>query len=174
MTARFKSFGRVYEAVMRFKNNRQRKAVMARLRTISHPPFRSANHLPVRVSVIVPSTELEKNIPAKEFLRRVDSENRWFDNRFGGDTAVRETGSYLGVVKGKKKLIKEKGVIVESKTTTDNYERLKNEFARHIEQKRKEWKQQSVLAEVEGQTYIVPKQAFIADDKKFKGRVIVS
>lgn len=128
-----------------------------RLKYLEIPPFKSANVFPVQVSVLVPSTIYSKPIPAHRFSRRVDSEKRWFDDKFGGDTAVRDMGSYLSQ---EGKLIKEKGFIVESSMTSDKYNESIKDFAKHVHDRLKDWKQESIIVGIEGEKYIVPKQKF--------------
>ena len=152
--------------------NRSRSRSRSRsLKFVTPPPFKSSNHLPVQLTVLVPSTRFDKELDAATFSKRVDAEKRWFDKRFGGDTAVKDVGSYL--MDGKK-LIKEKGVIVEASTTTDKYKKFQREFARHVERRAKDWSQQTILSSVEGQKFIVPKQDFIDDEKKPVRKLIVT
>jgi hypothetical protein len=156
----------------------QRKAMFARirsctqLRTVRAPPFHSANHLPIQVSVIVPSTkDKSKPLSDTEFAQRVDSEKKWFDRRFGGDTAVKDVGSYL--MNGKT-LISEGGMIVEASTTSEKYNNVKKSFAKHVEARRKQWGQDTMASRVEGQLFIVPKKSYIDSEKKPERNIIVT
>jgi len=139
------------------------------LRTISSPRF-SRSRLPVQVSVIVPSTKKDKSITDKEYEKRIKDEQKWFNDRFGGSTTIEETGSYnMGG-----KVIKEKGVIVESSMSVKTYEKKKHIIEKHFRTKRNKWKQDTVLIKVEGQTFLIPKKSYINNDKKQNNRILVS
>lgn len=158
---------------MKFTSVKQQAKVMMQFRSIQSPPFRSANRLPVRVGLIVPSTQLDRKIKPHSFTKRVNSEKRWFDDKFGGDTSVEEIGSYSADINGKKKLIKERVVMVVSRTTPEQYAASRRTFARHVEARQRQWKQQTMYAEVDGRAYIVPKQSFIATDTKTPSRIAI-
>jgi hypothetical protein len=160
---------------LRFKSDKQRAAVMAKLRYIAAPPLQSANRLPVQVGIVVPSKVGTKYVGPKRHGRWVDSEKRWFDKKFQGDTSVKSLGTYLEKKKGKpSKLVKERGVIVESSTTVANYNKYRQAFARHAIERQKEWKQSSMLVFVEGQKFITPKQDYLLDDKRQSKKVLVT
>ena len=72
------------------------------------------------------------------------------------------------------KLIKEKGVLVQSSMTKKDYEKNLKELEKHFLQKRKEWKQDTVLIRVEGQDFIVPKKDYINSDDKQSEQIIIS
>lgn len=139
------------------------------LRFVNAPNLRR-NRLPVQVSVIVPSTKLDKSISEKQFQKRIRDEQRWFNRQFGGTTSIEEVGSFnLG-----KKVIKEPGVIVESSMSVATYEKNRAKIAKHFRNQRSKWQQNSILIKVEGQTFIVPKQGFIEDDKRQGRKIIVT
>ena len=143
----------------------KRRAMFRRLNTLGV----SSNRLPVQFSIIVPSTELNKKISAKKFVKRVDSEKTFLSRTFGGDTAIKSEGNFELKVRGKKPiLIKERGVIVESSTTPRIFNAKRKILVRHIQSRRKEWKQNSILFKVEGETFISPRQKFIAHDNTKK------
>jgi hypothetical protein len=135
-------------------------------------PHIVSNRLPVQVAIIVPSTKNNKNISTSSFSRRVDSEKKYFDSKFGGDTAVKDVGSYVQETKRGKKLIKERGVIVESSTTPKIYEKNKKDFESHVVKRQKQWKQDTILFRVEGEDFIYPKRPYIAHAGK-KGNIRV-
>lgn len=130
--------------------------------TIPPPPLNSANVLPVQVSTIVPSTEKDQKISNQEYNKRIIETKKQFDEAFGGDTSIKETGSYLM----DNQLIEEKGTIIESSTTTDEYLKNINKIADYIEQKGKDWKQDTMLLKVEGTTFITPKKEYIPSEKE--------
>lgn len=135
-----------------------RKAMFAKLNRIN---LRS-NRLPVQIRIIVPSTEGNKRITKKRYDRRVHAEKRYFIERFGADTSIQEVGSYKG---DGGEIIKEEGTIVESSTTPQVYEQKKRYLAKHIMARQKQWKQQTILYGVEGETFIYPKKKYIGDWK---------
>lgn len=126
-------------------------------------PFSVAtNRLPVQVSVIVPSTLNNKKIPVAEFNKRVRDEKTWFSKKFGGDTSIRDVGSYWDG----KKLVTEPGVVVESSMSVDSYNKFARDMAQHFEDVQKSWGQDTVLVKVEGQAIIIPKKDYIDTDTK--------
>lgn len=151
----------------------QQKAMFAKsanLRFIDSPKF-SSNKLPVQVAVVVPATtDEDKKLSEAQFKKRVDSEKRFMSKTFGGDTAIKGEGGFL--LEGK--LIKEKVVKVESSMSVADYNRNRQLIAKHVAERRKAWKQNSILVEVEGQTFITPKQSFISDDKKQSSKILVT
>ncbi len=140
----------------------QRKAMFARLNTLNV----RANRLPVQFSIIVPSTKLKKKISPSAFAKRVDSEKRFLSRTFGGDTAVKSEGNFELKERGKKPiLIKERGVIVESSTTKKVFNSQREALIRHLKQRKKQWKQNSLLFKIEGETFIFPRQSFIPHER---------
>ena len=143
----------------------QRRAMFRRLNTLGV----SSNRLPVQFSIIVPETELKKKISAKRFAKRVDSEKTFMSRTFGGDTAIKSRGNFELKVRGKKPvLIEEKGVIIESSTTPKIFNAKRKVLVRHIESRKKLWKQNSILFKIEGETFISPRQKFIPHDNTKK------
>jgi hypothetical protein len=130
----------------------------------------NSNRLPVQFSIIVPATELDKNIPEKEFEKRIEDEKEYFSKLFGGDTSIKAVGSYWDG----KKLIKEKAVLVTSSMSVDIYNKERKELAKHIKEKQKDWKQDTILHKIEGQDFITPKKSYIINDKKQSDFILVS
>lgn len=155
---------------MAIRNDRQRKAMFARINALN---IRS-NRLPVQFSIIVPSTKLDRKISTKAFARRADSERRFLSRTFGGDTSIKASGDFEIKEKGKQpKLIKEKSVIVESSTTARVFNAKRKTLIKHLKARQKQWKQNSILFKVEGETFITPRQSFIPHDKS-KRKILVS
>lgn len=150
-------------------SRQQQKAMFARLNQLD---IRS-NRLPVQYSIIVPSTKLDKKITSSAFQKRINSEKRFMDKTFGGDTTIRAVGSFV-LKRGKKEiLIKERNAIVESSTTKPIFNSKRMILKRHIIQRRKQWKQNSILFKVEGETFIFPRQKFIAHDRS-KRKILIT
>lgn len=158
---------------MPFKSDKQRKGFYAQLEKLDL----NANRLPVQFSIIVPSTIFDKKIKAHEFSKRIDAEKKYFDRKFNGDTAVKDVGSYVTrkYKKGKRlkdKIIKEKGVIVESSTTPEVYNKNRHFLASHIKKRQKDWKQSTILYKIQSESFIYPKQSYLPSSDK-KGKIIV-
>ena len=154
---------------MVIRSNRQRRAMFARINTLNV----RANRLPVQFSVIVPSTKLEKKISPSAFQKRINSEKIFMDKTFGGDTTVRAVGSFVLTKRKKDILIKEKNAIVESSTTRKVFNTKRKILIQHIKERRKQWKQNSILFKLEGETFIFPRQKFIPHDRS-KRKVLIT
>lgn len=154
---------------MVIRSNRQRRAMFARINTLNV----RANRLPVQFSVIVPSTKLEKKISPSAFQKRINSEKIFMDKTFGGDTTVRAVGSFVLTKRKKDILIKEKNAIVESSTTRKVFNTKRKILIQHIKERRKQWKQNSILFKLEGETFIFPRQKFIPHDSS-KRKVLIT
>ncbi len=128
----------------------------------------TSNRLPVQVSIIVPQTELDREISSKKFNTRIKNTKTFMSDNFGGDTSVKGVGSFILKEKGKTQLIKENIVLVESSTTPKIYNQNRKLLANFIIKNQKTWKQNSIGYSVEGTQFIYPKQDFIAHDKKKK------
>ncbi|GAG12478.1 unnamed protein product [marine sediment metagenome] len=139
-------------------------------RFIRAPPLKSINNLPVQVSVIVPSTEKEIKIPQPEFEKRIESEKKWFSRRFGGDTSVKTEGSFFDG----NDFIVEKGVSVESSMSVDTYNKKRRLLAKHLLDRQKQWKQDTMLMKIEGKVFIAPKRPYIDHDKDEGDLILVS
>ncbi|MAH48579.1 hypothetical protein CMI37_22330 [Candidatus Pacearchaeota archaeon] len=165
---------------MAFKSDKQRKAFFAKQGTTRsdvipriNPLKLKSNRLPIQFSVLVPSTKLDKKISTSSFRKRIDDEKKFMSKTFGGDTSVKSTGSFV-LKRGKKDiLIKEKNVIVESSTTTNKFNENRSRLIRHLKAKQKQWKQNSVLYKLEGESFIFPRQSFIPHDRS-RRRVTVT
>jgi len=155
---------------MAIRTDSQRKAMFARLNTLNV----RANRLPVQISIIVPSTRREKKISTAGFAKRIDSEKQFFSRTFGGDTAIKSEGNFELKEKGKKPiLIKERGVIIESSTTKKVFNSKRQILIKHLKARQKQWKQNSVLFKVEGETFIFPRQSFIPHDTS-KRKILIT
>ena len=137
--------------------------------TVEAPPIgEEVNNLPVQVAMHVPSTEEDQPITTSEFERRVERTKKWFDERFGGDTSTRGTGGYVM----DDELIEEQVAIVESSMSIDTYKTQAENLADFIRQKRKDWKQDTVLYKVEDRVFIYPHREYIDDDDSLTDELI--
>lgn len=146
-----------------FRHQMARYGIKSGTKSIHELKLRS-NRLPVQIGVVVPSTNFDKKLPAKEYEKRVAQEKKYFSELFGGETAISSSGGYIAQVGKRKKLIEEEGTIVEASTTSEKYERHKKKIANHIRARQKEWKQQTVGYSLEGDFYTYPRKKFIGND----------
>jgi len=136
------------------------------LHYIPAPALQSANNLPVQVSLIIPSTKNVEGktikLNTKEFNKRIDETKKFFDENFGGDTAIKEVGSYWDG--SKNELVKEKGAIVESSMSIPTYYEKVGKITEYAEKKQKDYLQDTMLVTVEGRKFITPKKDYIDHD----------
>ena len=125
-----------------------------------------SNRLPIQFGLIVPSTIKDKKIPQREFKRRISSERKFFTSKFGGDTAIQQSGGYSIKEKGTRKLIVEDGVMVMSSMSAQKYSQKRKVLADHVKKRRKQWKQDTIGYQLEGNFYTYPRKKYIGHDKK--------
>jgi hypothetical protein len=120
-------------------------------------------HLPIQQRVIVPSTTgADKPIPKTQLKKRVQNVRKYLSQTFGGYTSTKGTGGYYS--DDKKKVIKEKVVVVTSFGTKKAYSKNKGKVIEQLGNWGKKWGQESVGYEHEGDLYYI---------KTPKGRTIV-
>ena len=130
-----------------------------------------ANRLPIQFSIIVPSTK-GKVVRNDLFPKRVKEEKEFLTKLFGGDTAIEGSGSYIQKDNGKKSKTFERVMVVEASTTPLSFEKGRGKLMKHIEDKHKEWKQDTVFFKIEGESFIYPKRDYIDSDKAREGKKI--
>lgn len=111
--------------------------------------------LPVEQAVIVPSTKGIKNqkpISKKEFDKRIDDTRKFFYQKYGGFTSVKTTGGY---VSKDGRVIKEKGAKVTSFSSKADYNKDPKATFKQSSKWAKEWKQESISYENEGDMYLI-------------------
>ncbi len=112
-------------------------------------------HLPIKQSVIVPSTsglKTQRKISQKQLKLRVNNVRRFMSKRFGGFTDIKATG---GFVLRDGKLVKERVVKVISFSTKKDFKKNKSEVIKQVGRWGKKWKQESVSYENEGDLFII-------------------
>lgn len=126
------------------------------------PLENKSTKLKYQLQIYVPSTDFEKTTTTPVYNKRVKETEKFLSSEFGGDTSVRAKGGYIfDDPKDKKnfgKLGTEKVTIVESSMTKKQYEEKKPKIEKFIKSKRKEWKQEAILYNFEGDTYIYPQE----------------
>lgn len=132
-------------------------------------PILKANRLPVQFSIIVPSTKLSKSVSDKTFNSRVKQEKEYLTRLFGGETAIRGTGSYVLKASGlSEKKIPEKVMLIEASTTPDRFQEKRKEISNHIRKQQKSWQQDTIFYKIEGESFIYPKKDYIDSDNSSK------
>jgi len=118
-------------------------------------PFKmpkGTTHLPVETAVYVPTTtSTSKSIKANERRKRITETRRILSNFFGGYTQVRATGGYVSG----EKVITETIYKVTSFGKKDKFNKNKNKLRTWLLQKKKEWGQESIGYEQEGDMYYI-------------------
>jgi len=123
-------------------------------------------HLPIEQAILVPSTQnINKPVSQSEMKHRVDKVRKFLSQKFGGYTSVKEVGGWYS--DKKKKLIKEGIVKVTGFSTTKDYKRNKGLVAKQIKDWGKQWGQESMGYEKEGDLFLYP----IARKTKLKARI---
>ena len=154
---------------MAIRSDKQRRAMFARINALNV----RANRLPIQFSITVPSTKIDKKITPSAFQKRINSEKRFMDKTFGGDTTVRAVGSFVLTKRKKDILIKEKTAIVESSTTRKVFNSKRKILIKHLKDRKKQWKQNSLFFKLEGESFIFPRQSFIPHDRS-KRKILIS
>ena len=112
--------------------------------------------LPIEQAVIVPSTEdADKTISQSELNKRVKETQKFLAQTFGGFTSTKATGGYFS--DDKNKIIEEKVVVVTSFSGSDDFKVKQAELMGWIGRKQKQWSQESIGYELEGDLYYVKK-----------------
>ena len=123
-------------------------------------------HLPIEQAILVPSTQnINKPVSQSEMKHRVDKVRKFLSQKFGGYTSVKEVGGWYS--DKKKKLIKEGIVKVTGFSTTKDYKKNKGLVAKQIKDWGKQWGQESMGYEKEGDLFLYP----IARKTKLKARI---
>ena len=111
-------------------------------------------HYPIEQAIIVPSTKgkSQRKISKAEFKKRVNNVRRFMAKRYGGFTDTQETGGY---VMKNGKLVKEKVMRVNTFAKKKDYSKNKTDLMNQIKRWRKNWGQESIGYEKEGDFYTI-------------------
>lgn len=125
--------------------------------------------LPLEMVVYVPSTQdVDKVISVDAMDKRVDEVKEYLASKFGGYSSADKLG---GFVDSKGKLVNEDVVQVTSFSTKEAYDEYKEELIQQLAKWGKEWGQEAIGFEFEGDLMYVPQQfkdGGEADDLKKK------
>lgn len=112
------------------------------------------DELDIEQAVIVPSTTKgDKPISQTEYKKRIEKVKRYLSKRFGGYTAVKGSGGYYS--NDRKKMIHEKVARVVSFSENPKFKKHKPALIKQLGKWGKEWKQESVGYENEGDLYYI-------------------
>ena len=113
-------------------------------------------HLPLEMVVYVPSTkDVDKVISVDEMDKRVNEVKEYVASRFGGYSSADKLG---GFVDSNGKLVNEDVVQVVSFSTKEAFESNKEELVKQLSKWGKEWGQEAIGFEFEGDLYYVPQE----------------
>ena len=123
--------------------------------------------LTTRTAIFVPSTKHgSQKISKKEFNSRVTDTQNFMNERFGGSTVIKGTGSYT-IRKGKhNRLVKENVVIVENFSNPADWEKHRKEVEDFAESKQREWTQDSIGFEIQSKKQPLALHFVKAHDRK--------
>lgn len=125
-------------------------------------PRSGAFHLPYETAIYVPSTQdISNPIGRKRHKKRAEDTEDFLAKKVGGFTKVEAGGGYALRKDGKlKKIIKEPVIKVTAFSTKDDWKKRKGDIMKFIKNKGKEWGQDSMGFEFEGDLYYydVPKK----------------
>jgi|TARA_R100001530_G_scaffold109442_1_gene76837 hypothetical protein len=111
--------------------------------------------LDVEQAILVPSTaKADKKIPDAKFKSRVAEVRKYLSQKFGGYTSIKGVGGYYS--EPKRKVIQEKVTKVTGFATTQDFKKNKPALIKQLGAWGKEWGQESIGYEHEGDLYYFP------------------
>jgi len=128
----------------------------------SVPNLNKMFHLPIEMAVYVPSTQDVNNvISVDEMDKRVREVKEYLANKFGGYTSAEKIG---GFVDSQAELVNEEVVQITAFSTKEAYEENKEALVQKLSDWAKEWGQEAIGFEYEGDLMYVP-QKFVGGGK---------
>ncbi len=129
---------------------------VASILNISETKAKNIYHLPLEISVYVPSTKgVDEKISNAEFEKRITEVQKYLADMCGGFSADAIEGGYMST---KRELIKEGIVKVVSFCTKENYKKNKNQLLNKISEWSRLWTQEAIGFEFEGDMMYVPQK----------------
>jgi len=113
---------------------------------------KNKTHLPVEMSIYVPSTIKDKQISESDYNKRIDYVRKQLSMWFGGYTSLKATGGYT-MKDGK--LVKERISEVVAFADKDEFQKRKPELIKFLNSLKSKWHQESIGLEVEGDMWLV-------------------
>jgi DNA repair protein RadC len=131
----------------------------------SVPNLNKMFHLPIEMAVYVPSTQDVNNvISVDEMEKRVREVKEYLANKFGGYTSAEKMG---GFVDSQAELVNEEVVQITAFSTKEAYEENKEALVQKLSDWAKEWGQEAIGFEYEGDLMYVP-QKFVGGGKAIR------
>jgi len=131
----------------------------------SVPNLNKMFHLPIEMAVYVPSTQDVNNvISVDEMEKRVREVKEYLANKFGGYTSAEKIG---GFVDSQAELVNEEVVQITAFSTKEAYEENKEALVQKLSDWAKEWGQEAIGFEYEGDLMYVP-QKFVGGGKAIR------
>jgi hypothetical protein len=128
-------------------------------------------HLPLESSIYVPSTiNVNETISPDELQKRVDQTKEFLGNLFGGYTSNQAIG---GFVDSKGELVNEDVIKVTSFAEKNTFEKHKETLLKQLSKWAKEWGQEAIGYEFEGDLYYVPENYADGGSIYSKGELIL-
>lgn len=113
-------------------------------------------HLPLEIAVYVPSTsDVDNVISESELNDRVKEVSVYLSSIFGGYTSSEKVGGYMA---SNKELVIEDVVPVTSFATRGDFEKNKEKLVQKMSEWAREWGQEAIGFEIEGDLYYVPQK----------------
>ncbi len=120
------------------------------------PNLNKMFHLPIEMAVYVPSTQDVNNvISVDEMDKRVREVKEYLANKFGGYTSAEKIG---GFVDSQAELVNEEVVQITAFSTKEAYEENKEALVQKLSEWAKEWGQEAIGFEYEGDLMYVPQK----------------
>jgi len=124
---------------------------------ISPAKAKSIFHLPIEQEIFVPSTtNASKLIKQKAYDKRINTVRGFLSKEFGGFTSVSGTGGYYS--SDKNSVIKEPVTVVTSFAQIEGFPQKQKHLLSQLSKWRKQWGQESMGYEFEGDLYYMGKQ----------------
>ena len=118
-------------------------------------------HLNIEQIVYIPSTFDGEDISSSEMLRRVEEVETFLAGLFGGYTSVESDGGWVEEIRNDEgvvvqtNLIKEPVVRVICYCGEEDYNNYSDEVFKFLDEKIREWKQDALSYELEGDLYLL-------------------
>lgn len=123
---------------------------------VSDEQAKNISHLPFEFAVYIPSTQdVSGEISKEDLNRRVEKVKKYLSDKFGGFSSSNVEGGY---VTKEEQLIEEKIVKVTAFSTKKAFDKNKNELLAQLSSWAKEWGQEAIGLEFEGDLMYVPQK----------------
>lgn len=118
---------------------------------------KSWSHLPIEQAVYVPSTFNNKQVSKEVLQKRINKVKSYLADKFGGFSSVKVEGGYR---MDNGKLVSEPVVRVVAFSSSENFQKNRENFFRQMERWGKQWGQESIGYEFEGDMFFINNEKF--------------